>query len=95
MNGQNQCAWLTIGRMGPCGKRCIYEHCAVHRNQLKKGAVEPYACRKCGKGTQSVTPLCVGCGSDRVKHKLIDTAKQAGRKFATVLIQLRGVEILI
>ena len=92
MKGQNQCAWLTIGRTVPCGKRCIYEHCAVHRNQLRKDAVEPYACRKCGKGTQSETRLCVGCGSDRVKHKLIDTEKQVRRKFATVLIQLRGLK---
>ena len=90
MKAQNTCAWITIGSLEPCSKPCVFEHCKVHRARLRRGAVLPKPCRECGVGTQSEAQLCGGCGSERIKYRLVSTEKRVRQHlFPCVMVDLQ------
>jgi hypothetical protein len=80
-----RCRWLWIGESTLCSKPCMFEHCKQHRAQLRRGAVEPKPCRKCGIGTQSKVQLCVGCGQRAVTLACITTERRARSQYKKVL----------
>ena len=89
MKAQNTCAWITICSLEPCRKPCVFEHCKVHRARLRRGAVLSKPCRKCGVGTQSEAQLCGGCGSERVKYRLVSTEKRVREHFPNMMVELQ------
>ena len=88
MKGTNICPWLKRGSIDRCGRHCINEYCAIHRQQFRLGRKLLVPCRVCGVGTGSSTLLCRPCGSPRIAQKLVDTEKRARRHFARVLANL-------
>lgn len=86
--GLKHCCWLTIGSLTPCEKSCCFEHHKVHRARIRKGAIDPKPCRRCGVEVQAEAHLSKGCGSDRVYHKLAYKERRTRKIFTSVLTQL-------
>ena len=90
MKVTNTCPWLKRNSTDHCGRNCLYEYCAVHRQQFRMGRKPLLPCRVCGVGSASSTLLCPPCGSHRIAQKLINTQKRAHRDFALVLISIKN-----
>lgn len=81
-----------FGRAGVCGKRCFAgridgDRCGVHRTRK---SLNPCA-KGCGRGTQSKTGFCAGCGwaqNDGCK-KLRQQAKRKEAHRAEVIAFIR------
>ena len=91
MSGQHYCPWVRIGCLEICNKRCINDYCHNHRRELRKGRKSPVPCRRCGKGTGSITLLCQSCGAHRIAQGLINTGIRTHRNFEHVVLELIDV----
>ena len=88
MKGTQSCTWLSIGTTTTCSRRCVYSCCKVHRAQLRRGAILPQACRRCGVGTQSEARLCERCGGSSLRRKLHRIEKRAHKRFRNVMCEI-------
>lgn len=80
MKGENKCLWLTCGKTTTCGRQCVFDHCFIHRAQVRKGASITFPCRKCGVGILAATGLYQACGGHRVAQKFIKMRENGQKK---------------
>ena len=90
MKTTNTCPWLKRGSTALCGKACVNDYCATHRQQFRLGRKVLAPCRICGIGCGSSTYLCPSHGSRLIGQKLVDTEKRARRDFTLVLIAIKN-----
>ena len=91
MKGHNNCAWLKVGELEPCGKSCLGEYCKVHLARLRRGRSLPIPCRNCGRGVQGEIQLCRACGREKIPHQHTAIKQETKREFSLVLAQLLAI----
>ena len=67
----NRCPWLMTGRNEICGKSCRGEYCNVHSFLIRRGSIPPLPCLGCGVGVRSFIQLCIGCGREKERRRII------------------------
>lgn len=65
MKRTNNCAWLLLGTVEVCGKRCLGEYCHVHNARLAKGG-GTFPCTECAVAVKTSLALCRSCGVGRL-----------------------------
>ena len=89
MEGQRDGGCLLIGSLNHCGKSCLGEYCKLHLARMRRESLTSIPCRRCGKGTQSVTYLCGLCWADRAQKYLVRAEARARRIHRLVMDEIR------
>ena len=88
--GKNTCPWLKRLRTKTCGRSCMEEYCAIHRQLIRRGPPIPVPCQECGIGTQSKTRLCNKFGQHTAKDHLRRKEAKARRCYSLVIDEVKA-----
>jgi len=95
VRGTNKCAWLMRSWKENCAKSCVGPYCRQHNYQLKKSMKIPTPCSSCGVGVLCDYCLCIPCGGNALKQRLIRKCKKAKKTFELVLLELVSTQLEI
>ena len=62
--------WLVKGTKDFCNRPTKNEYCGKHAFALRQGTKPPIQCLNCGRGTNSITQLCIQCGQHKEQSRL-------------------------
>ena len=88
--GKNTCAWVTVHTPERCGRSCMEEYCAVHRQLIRRGNPIPVPCKGCGISIQSKKQLCKRCGQNNANNRLRSIEARARKQYSLVIDQVKA-----